>query len=69
MSKPLYGIVSPSDSENLIIAISYNEKKLIEYYKTLKSVDSDMNIIMVKTDYDLEENILLPFGMSEAKKI
>lgn len=69
MSKLLYSIVSPSNSENLFIAISYNKEKIVKYYNLLKSVNPNMDIIIAKTDYDLEEEVLLPFGMPEVKKV
>lgn len=67
--KLLYGLVSPSKTENTIIAISYNKDKLIEYYNRLKILDNDLNLILALLDVDIENNILAPFGKSEVTKI
>lgn len=69
MSKTLYGLVSPSETENLVAAISYNKERLIEYYNILKSVDNDINLIVAVIDVDLEEKVLTLFGKSEVTKL
>lgn len=69
MSKILYAIVSPSETENIIIAVSYNKEKIVDYYRYLKTTDSSANFIIAKTDCNLNDNMLFIFGKGEIKRI